>query len=90
MNQQISVATNRVGAHTLETTFDLLQATLPSIKSPETDVEETTNSLTPITTPNLKVPSPYVCSSEDEIYFGPPTDKEVNGKNARYVMTNVK
>ena len=72
----------------LETTYDLLQATLPSIKSPpkspRPNVGQTEiNSLTPITTPNLLPPSPYLCSSEDEVYFGPKTDKEINGKNAR-------
>merc|ERR1712113_724926 len=34
----------------------------------------------------LKTPSPYAASSEDEIFFGNPTDKEINGKNARQVQ----
>ena len=88
MNDHLPVATNRKGDQDLETTYDLLQATLPSIKSPpkspKANVGQTEiNSLTPITTPNLKAPSPYLCSSEDEIYFGPKTDKEISGKNAR-------
>ena len=67
----------------LETTYDLLQATLPCIKSPTAASKSPTLSPAYIPTGQKKFPSPYVCSSEDEVYFGTPSDKEMNGKNAR-------
>ena len=84
MNESMSTAENKKAIRELETTYDILQATLPSIKSPEQDSDRVTISLTPVHTPvGQKVPSPYACSSEDEVYFGPTTDKEANGKNSR-------
>ena len=71
----------------LETTFDLLQATMPSIKSPEMEKS-------PIPSLNQPTPScqnsasPYVSSSEDEVYFGPITEKERYGNSARYPLIN--
>ena len=68
----------------LETTYDLLQATVPSIQSPKCKPGSLESNADTLSTPKqLKVPSPYCCSSEDEVYFGPKTDKELNGQNAR-------
>ena len=71
----------------LETTYDLLQATVPSIQSPKSKPGPPESNADTLSTPKqLKVPStpsPYCCSSEDEVYFGPKTDKELNGRNAR-------
>ena len=80
-NPKTKTSTKKV-VRDLETTYDLLQATLPFIKSPESKSEKVT--ITPAHTPaDQKYPSPYVASSEDEVFFGPITDKETNGKNAR-------
>ena len=74
---------SRVIPRDLETTYDLLQATLPSIKSPDTNLKKDTLLSTPVTIKSGKTPSPYICSSEDEIFFGTPTEKEKNGKSAK-------
>ena len=84
MNEPTPDSRNKMPLRDLETTYDLLQATMPTIKSPDSGSMKKA-ALSPFNSPALKkTPSPYVCSSEDEIYFGPPTDKEINGKNARY------
>ena len=67
----------------LETTFDLLQATMPSIKSPEME-KSPIPSLNQPTPSRQNSASPYVSSSEDEVYFGPVTEKERYGNSARY------
>ena len=71
----------------LETTFDLLQATMPSIKSPEME-KSPISSLNQPTPPRQNNASPYVSSSEDEVYFGPITEKERYGNSARYPLIN--
>ena len=65
----------------LETTFDLLQATMPSIKSPEMEKSPIPSLNQP--TPHQNSASPYVSPSEDEVYFGPITEKERYGNSAR-------
>ena len=71
----------------LETTFDLLQATMPSIKSPEME-KSPIPSLNQPTPSRQNSASPYVSSSEDEVYFGPVTEKERYGNSARYPLIN--
>ena len=86
MNQAVPSTASRKALNELETTYDLLQATMPSIKSPNSDQSKDIALLSPSYYPakqSLKTPSPYAASSEDEIFFGNPTDKEINGKNAR-------
>ena len=78
-----SVLTDKTVPNDLETTYALLQATIPSIKSPDTNVDKNPLLNTPVTLPSKQTPSPYICSSEDEIFFGSPTEKELNGKSAR-------
>ena len=78
-----SDVTKKAHARDLETTIDLLQATMPSIKSPDTNLKKDILLSTPVNMQSVKTPSPYICSSEDEIFFGSPTDKELNGKSAR-------
>ena len=78
-----SVLTDKTVPNDLETTYALLQATIPSIKSPDTNVNKNSLLNTPVTLRSEQAPSPYVCSSEDEIFFGSPTEKELNGKSAR-------
>jgi hypothetical protein len=86
MNEPAPTSANMKALRDLETTYDLLQATMPSIKSPNAQSSKKITLLSPSyssTGQKLKTPSPYAASSEDEIYFGAPTDKELNGKNAR-------
>ena len=86
MNELTPTPANKKSLRELETTYDLLQATMPSIKSPNTEACKSTALLSPSyssTGQKLKTPSPYAASSEDEIYFGVPTEKELNGKSAR-------
>ena len=86
MNEPAQTSVNKRALRELETTYDLLQATMPSIKSPDSELSKNMALLSPSYSSRgqkLKTPSPYAASSEDEIYFGAPTDKELNGKNAR-------
>ena len=82
--------TNKLVSRDLETTYDLLEATMPSIKSPDTNLQKA-QPKSPWTAKleSGKTPSPYVCSSEDEIFFGSPTEKEMNGKSAKYVIRGI-
>ena len=77
-------ATGKPVTRDLETTYDLLEATMPAIKSPDTNQQKTSyKSPWSLKLESGKMPSPYVCSSEDEIFFGSPTEKELNGKSAK-------